>query len=121
MSRTADRHVMHRRRNHPLVKLLRDIRRRHRKTQIEIEACMQVTDPMLASDQMLKRIEEGRRDLPGVLGGMGPPLSAWIESWLDCVDAREDERTIVRNTLLAATLGRMYRDPPVVASDNSED
>ena len=101
------RRAIAQRKNHPLVKLLRQIRRRHKKTQVDVEACMQEIDAALISMRMLERIEGGRRDLPGMLGGTGPPLSQWIQAWLRCVHASGAERDEVEAVLVAVLLGRL--------------
>jgi len=68
---------------------------------------MQAIDPQLASMQMLKRIESGARELPGLLGGTGPPLSEWIQAWLTCVEATSTERKEVESLLVDVLLGRL--------------
>ena len=101
------RRAIAQRKNHPLVKLLREIRQRHKKAQVDVESCMQEMDPALISMRMLERIEGGRRDLPGMLGGTGPPLSQWVQAWLTCVQASGPERDKVEAVLVAVLLGRL--------------
>jgi hypothetical protein len=107
MANSNGRHITDRRKHHPLVKLLRKIRKHHKKAQVDIEACMQAIDPQVASMQMLKRIESGARELPGLLGGSGPPLSQWIQAWLICVEATSTEREEVESLLVDVLLGRL--------------
>jgi hypothetical protein len=68
---------------------------------------MQAMDPQVASMQMLKRIESGARELPGLLGGSGPPLSQWMQAWLTCVEATDTEREKVESLLVDVLLGRL--------------
>jgi hypothetical protein len=76
-----------RRAQHPLVVLLRTIRRRHKKiSMLTIEACMEIPFGTL------RHIEKGRRPLPGLQDG----LSKWIEHFLNCVQATADEREHLR-------------------------
>jgi hypothetical protein len=103
---------MERRQNHPLVKLMKEIRKRHKQALIDVETCMQQIDPSLASTQMLKKIEEGLRELPGLLGGSGPPVSQWIQAWLQCVKATADERKAVEDLLTQIVLGQLEYDLP---------
>lgn len=102
------------RREHPLVKLLRRIRRRHRKSQTEVEACMNI--PF----QTLKHIENGHQRLPGLQAGPGLPIGQWIELWLDCVKATKDEREQVRDVLMHALLGRLADELPPDGGRDSE-
>jgi hypothetical protein len=102
------------RREHPLVKLLRRIRRRHRKRQADIEACMELPS------QALKHIENGHQRLPGLQAGPGLPIGQWIERWLDCVKATKDEREQVRDVLMHELLGRLADELPPDGGHESE-
>jgi hypothetical protein len=107
MDNSDSRNTRDGRKHHPLVNLLRKVRKHHKKAQVDIEACMQAIDPKVASMQMLKRIESGARELPGLLGGSGPPLSQWIQAWLTCVEATGTEREEVESLLVDVLLGRL--------------
>ena len=67
---------------HPLVSLLRAIRKQHKMSQLRVEVCMEL--PI----NTLRHIERGRRPLPRRAHG----LSLWIKRYLDCVKADTDER-----------------------------
>ena len=109
--RHSSKRVNHsKRRSHPVVLALRDIRERHDRTSSDVEGCMGI--PI----QTLKQIEEGYRPLPGLQEDPGAAISIWIQKWFDCVGVTDDERTRVEDLLETAVLGRLRReglkDPP---------
>jgi hypothetical protein len=116
-NKKKEQRAIERRKNHPLVKRLKEIRNRHNKKQVDVEACMAQRDPQLVSEQMVKRIEEGRRDLPGIIGATSPPLSEWIDAWLTCVEATDAERADVEELLMKIVLGQLEYDLPARRSD----
>lgn len=85
---------MEKRRNHPLVQSLAKLRLRHGIASSDLDACMGM--PV----GTLRHIEKGRRPLPGLQDG----LSSWIQNYLNCVGATEDERNEIRQQISRALL-----------------
>lgn len=69
-------------RQHPLVAHLQGLRERHKMSQRKVERCMEITD------DTLRHVEKGRRPLPRLEQG----LAAWVNRFLQCIDATPEER-----------------------------
>lgn len=91
------------RRNHPLVKRMQEIRKRHGVALVEVEGCMQIPY------QTLRQIEEGRRPLPPLISNTGTMFSEWFASWLRCVGCSDAERFELEDLLMHIVLGRSSR------------
>jgi hypothetical protein len=89
--------------SHPLIVKLREIRNRHNKTLVEVEACMG------KGDGALKFIEEGRRPLPKLIAPNGTQFSDWLRKWLECVEASDEEQEEIERLLMLLVLGRLRR------------
>jgi hypothetical protein len=101
-SHTNDR-LMQIRRAHPLIVKLKQIRGRHRKKLVDVEACMGVPFGTL------KQIEQGRRPLPPLISSTGGAFSLWFENWLHCVGASLDEQEELEEKLMLLVIGRLRR------------
>jgi DNA-binding XRE family transcriptional regulator len=66
----------------PILKLMKAIREAHKRTQIQIAACMSI------NEDTYRHMEKGTRPLPDIRRG----FSHWIRRFLECADATPKER-----------------------------
>jgi DNA-binding XRE family transcriptional regulator len=66
----------------PILKLMKAIREAHKRTQIQIAACMNI------NEDTYRHMEKGTRPLPDIRRG----FSRWIREFLECADATPKER-----------------------------
>jgi len=88
------------RRKHPLIKLMRKIRKQHKLALTDVEARMGI--PF----QTLKQIEEGRRPLPGLVEQSGASLGRWMQNWMSVIGVTNEERQEVEGLLMDLILDR---------------
>jgi hypothetical protein len=101
MAKTGESGRRELRKHHPLIRLMRRIRNKHRIALTDVEACMEI--PF----QTLKQIEEGIRPLPGILGDQGRALGPWMQRWMACVQATAKERDKVERLLVSLILAEL--------------
>src|SRR5579863_10727614 len=90
----SSRRDRERRKHHPLVQILRAIRKQHTLNQLEIEMCMKLTQ------DKLKHIEDGRDYLPGLQSGASEDIGRWLQKWMECVHVSIKEREEIEETLM---------------------
>jgi hypothetical protein len=90
--------------NHPLVQRLKQLRKRHKKSLIDVEVCMGL--PI----GTLRLIEEGHRPLPPLIGRDGENFGEWYQRWLACVMPTDDEREEFDTLLMVVVLGRFKNE-----------
>jgi transcriptional regulator with XRE-family HTH domain len=95
---------MRARSNHPLILKLKQIRKRHRKKLVDVEACLGIPFGTL------KQIEEGRRPLPPLISPTGEAFSTWYQSWIICVGASPEEQQDLEEKLSMLVIGQLRRN-----------
>ena len=80
----------------PLMRLLKQVREAHGKSQAALERCMRLPHGTY------RHIERGRRN-PPVLGN---GLVEWVHAFENCVEATTEERVTIANVLSRSVLGQ---------------
>src|SRR5690242_13769173 len=95
---------------HPLIVKMKQVRKRHRKSLVDVEACMR--EALDWAFGTLKQIEKGRRPLPQLISPTGMEFQKWWQNWLRCVEALPDEQADLEEKLMLLVLGRLRQDLP---------
>ena len=83
----------------PLVRLLRRVRKKHKKSQASVEECMDL--PV----GTYRHIERGRRSLPDFRQN----LVDWVRKFEECVEATREERREILDELSRSILDQFQR------------
>jgi hypothetical protein len=82
-----------------LVSLLEQTRKAHRKSQAQVEVCMELPQ------DTYRHIEHGRRPLPDIRNG----LTDWMLKFEECIQASTEEREKILQELSRVTLEQFER------------
>ena len=90
----------------PLPALMKTIREAHHMSQLQVAVCMGI------AEDTYRHIEKGRRPLPDIRHG---EFTRWMASFLDCVNATDEERAHVSelvSRVIVEELSRLLRKQP---------
>ena len=83
----------------PLVALLKEIRRSHKVSQRNLEACMELPE------DTYRHIETGRRRLPDYRNN----LVEWVQKFANCINANADERQRILDLMSTEVIEQFSR------------